>query len=113
MPATLDRRQIRRLVTTILEACDGRRPAIQVRPIVDPSLYGMLLDRGRRPGDGYVTRSVHLCHPADGAIEACATVEHGTRYVALAARFQRTRSGWLCTRFHLLEPGEGSVRVAA
>jgi hypothetical protein len=113
VPETLDRRQVGRRVTTILEACDGRRPAVQVRPILEPSLYGSLLGKGRRTGGSYVTRSVHLCHPAEGAVEACATVEHGVRFVALAARFQRTSSGWCCTRFHLLEPGTGTRRLAA
>lgn len=113
MPETLDRRQVRRLVTTILEACDGRRPAVQVRPILEPSLYGTLLGNGRRSRGSYMPRSVHLCHPAEGAVEACATVEHGVRFVALAARFQRTSSGWCCTRFHLLQPGTNSRNIAA
>ncbi|WP_410653904.1 Rv3235 family protein [Amycolatopsis sp. lyj-112] len=115
VPETLGGRQIGRLLTTILEACDGRRPVIQVRPLLDPALYGVLLDRRRpRPESGYRPRSLHVCHPADGAIEACATVEHGSRFLALAARFERTESGWLCTRFHLLEPSRGpGLRLTA
>ncbi|WP_181776504.1 Rv3235 family protein [Amycolatopsis pittospori] len=110
-PDTLDRRQVGRLVTTILEACDGRRPAVQVEPILDPALHGVLLGRGRpRPPSGYRPKSIHLCHPADGVIEACATVERNTRFLALVARFERTPNGWVCTRFHLLKP---SRRVSA
>ncbi len=115
-PDTLDGRQVGRLLTTILEACDGRRPAVQVRPILDPALHSALLDRGRRrPPGGYRPKSIHLCHPADGVIEACATVEQNERFLALAARFERTSTGWVCTRFHLLKPPRrvSALRLAA
>ncbi|MEV6912892.1 Rv3235 family protein [Amycolatopsis sp. NPDC051071] len=104
-PDTLDGRQVGRLLTTILEACDGRRPAAQVEPILDPALHTVLLARARRrPPGGYRPKSVHLCHPVDGVIEACATVEQSTRFLALAARFERKATGWVCTRFTLLKP---------
>ncbi|WP_410580381.1 Rv3235 family protein [Amycolatopsis sp. lyj-108] len=113
-PDTPDGRQVGRLLTTILEACDGRRPAVQVRPILDPALHSALLDRGRRrPPGGYRPKSIHLCHPADGVIEACATVEQNDRCLALAARFERTPSGWVCTRFHLLKPPRRVSALAA
>ncbi|OXM52170.1 Rv3235 family protein [Amycolatopsis alba] len=115
-PDTPDRRQVGRLLTTILEACDGRRPASQVRPILDPALHSALLDKGRRrPPGGYRPKSIHLCHPADGVVEACATVEQNGRSLALAARFERTPTGWVCTRFHLLKPPRrvSSLRLAA
>ncbi|WP_414939480.1 Rv3235 family protein [Amycolatopsis sp. cmx-11-51] len=113
---TLDGRQVSRLLTTILEACDGRRPAVQVQPILDPALHSALLDRGRRrPPGGYRPKSIHLCHPADGVIEACATVEQNERFLALAARFERTSTGWVCTRFNLLKPPRrvSALRIAA
>ncbi|MFE6614823.1 Rv3235 family protein [Amycolatopsis sp. NPDC057786] len=113
-PDTPDGRQVGRLLTTILEACDGRRPAVQVRPILDPALHSALLDRGRRrPSGGYRPKSVHLGHPADGVVEACATVEQNGRCLALAARFERTPSGWVCTRFHLLKPPRRVSALAA
>ncbi len=115
-PDTLDRRQVGRLLTTILEACGGRRPAAQVEPILDPALRRALLARSRqRPPGGYRPKSVHLCHPASGVIEACATVEQNSRCLALAARFERRPTGWLCTRFTLLKPPRrvSTLRLAA
>ncbi|MFE5508614.1 Rv3235 family protein [Amycolatopsis japonica] len=113
-PDTPDGRQIGRLLTTILEACDGRRPPVQVRPILDPALHHALLESGlRRPAGGYRPKSVHLGHPADGVVEACATVEQNGRCLALAARFERTPSGWVCTRFHLLKPPRRVSALAA
>ncbi|KZB87683.1 Rv3235 family protein [Amycolatopsis regifaucium] len=115
-PDALDGRQVGRLLTTILEACDGRRPAVQVQPILDPALHRVLLDRARRrPPGGYRPKSIHLCHPADGVIEACATVEQNSRCLALAARFERTPTGWVCTRFQLLKPPRrvSALRLAA
>ncbi|WP_052674997.1 Rv3235 family protein [Amycolatopsis orientalis] len=115
-PDTLDGRQVGRLLTTILEACDGRRPAAQIEPILDPALHPVLIARSRqRPPGGYRPKSIHLCHPADGVIEACATVEQNGRCLALAARFERTPAGWVCTRFHLLKPPRrvSALRLAA
>ncbi|MEC3980680.1 Rv3235 family protein [Amycolatopsis sp. H20-H5] len=113
VPGTLDRRQVGRLVTAILEAYDGLRPAGQVRPIVAPELFPQLLHGDRGHGPHHHTRNVHTCHPAEGAVEACVTVDCGPRMLALAARFERGTSGWRCTRFQLLEPRVTQLRLSA
>jgi hypothetical protein len=112
-PDTLDRRQVSRLVTAILEAYDGLRPISQVRPFVAPELLPHLLRSDRGPGTRHRTRRVHTCHPAEGAVEVCATVDCGRRMLALAARFERGGSGWRCVRFQLLEPAVTRLRASA
>lgn len=102
--APMDRQFLGRMMTTILEACQGRRPATQVRPLLVPELYDRLLATeppGRQP---YVVRSVHTCRPADNVVETCAIVHCGPRALAVAARFETSPTGWRCTQFDLLKP---------
>lgn len=93
--------QVQALLTTILEAYAGHRPLLQVSALVTPQLLPHLQGPSRT---AHRAGPVHLCEPADGVLEACARVEAGQRVFALAARFQRTRAGWRCTRFHVLAP---------
>jgi hypothetical protein len=102
--APLDRQFLGRMVTTILEACQGRRPATQVRPLLVPELYDRLLAAEPPSGQPYVVRSVHTCLPADDVVETCATVHCGPRALAVAARFESSPTGWRCTQFDLLKP---------
>jgi hypothetical protein len=105
-----DRRFLGRMMTTILEACQGRRPAIQVRPLLVPELYDRLLATeppGRQP---YVVRSVRTCRPADNVVETCAVVHCGPRALAVAARFETSPTGWRCTQFDLLKPRPARAR---
>lgn len=100
-----DQRYLGRVITSVLEATEGRRPAVQVRPLLEPRLYARLFDSARTSGGiRYTLRSVHARQPADNALETCATVHSGRQAFAIAARFERTRSGWRCTRFELLKP---------
>jgi hypothetical protein len=57
-------------------------------------------------------RKLRTCRPADGVIEAAALIQGAHRLFALAARFQRCRDGWRCTRFHVLDP-RTTLRAAA
>lgn len=46
-------------------------------------------------------RSVHVCHPADGAAEVSVHVRHGHRSRALAARLELVQGRWQCTALQL------------
>lgn len=108
-----DNQVLGRMVRTILETYDGRRPPGQVRPLVSLALYERLIQRRHSPRVRYTMRTIHTCYPADGAIEACATVEAGQRVFAAAARFERTAAGWRCSRFEVLETKERRQRKTA
>ncbi|MDT8911557.1 Rv3235 family protein [Amycolatopsis sp. PS_44_ISF1] len=98
-------------LNTILEVLGGRRPAGQIEQLVDPGLFARLIAHSRLLGTRHRIGPLHVCHPTDTAVEACATIRSGPRVLALAARFQRTRPGWVCTRFHLLAPRTGPARA--
>jgi uncharacterized protein DUF6459 len=111
LPEPPDDRRLTQRLNTILEVLCGRRPAAQIEQLVDPALFARLRDHPRLPGTRHRIGPIHVCHPSDTAIETCATIRSGPRVLALAARFQRTRSGWVCTRFHLLAPRTGPMRA--
>lgn len=46
-------------------------------------------------------RSVHVCHPAEGAAEVSVHVRHGQRSRALAARLELVQGRWQCTALQL------------
>jgi hypothetical protein len=101
------------MVTAILEAHEGRRPPSQVRPLLKrSSTSGFSLVPGRAPGH-FVVRKVHMCVPAEDAVEACATVHIGTRVFALAARFEKKPTGWRCTSFELVTPHTARHQISA
>lgn len=102
--AVPDQRFLGKVITSVLEATEGRRPAAQVRPLLAPSLYARLFATARTSGARYTLRSVHARQPTDNALETCATVHSGRQAFAIAARFEKTRTGWRCTRFELLKP---------
>jgi hypothetical protein len=109
-----DHRYVGRVITSVLEATEGRRPAVQVRPLLEPRLYARLFANARTSGGNrYTLRSVHARQPADNALETCATVHSGRQAFAIAARFEKTRSGWRCTRFEVLKPPALRQRRAA
>ena len=111
--APQDRQFAGRMMTKILEACQGRRPLAQIRQLLEPELYERLLAAeppGKQP---CVMRSVHTCRPADNTVESCATVHSGPRAFAIAARFEISPTGWLCTRFELLRPRVRQHRLSA
>ncbi|WP_033293831.1 Rv3235 family protein [Amycolatopsis jejuensis] len=98
-------RQLTQRLNAILEVLAGRRAAGQIRPLVDDALFSRLATQDLLPGIRYhVAGDLRLCRPADSALEASTTIHAGLRVYALAARFERTRIGWICTRFHVLAP---------
>ncbi|GAA3572391.1 hypothetical protein GCM10022222_65730 [Amycolatopsis ultiminotia] len=105
-----ERRLLQRL-TAILEVLAGRRAAAQIRPLVDEALFARLAAHGPVPGAHHRIGGLHVCRPSETALEASTTLTSGGRVHAVAARFERGRTGWVCTRFHVLAPRTGPVRA--
>lgn len=104
VPRHLAAGEVSRVLTTLLEAYDGRRPVPQIRGLVAPEVFAGL--SGPQPARSrHRLHRVHVCTPVAGVIEACARVEVNGRSFALAARLTRTPAGWQCVRFALLKPG--------
>ncbi|WP_199730608.1 Rv3235 family protein [Amycolatopsis panacis] len=103
-------RHLTQRLKAILEVLAGRRPAVQIQSLVDDALFARLSAHGPLPGLRYRVGDLHVCQPSDTAIETSTTlITHG-RVHAVAARFELTRTGWVCTRFHVLAPRLGPVR---
>lgn len=92
----------------ILEATTGARSASQLIRWMTPEVYAMVsrragvaARRGIQPGRRAVVRSVHLCEPADGVLEACAVVLDRGRVRAMALRLSGVDRRWLVTALQL------------
>lgn len=94
------------LFSAILEVREGHRAAEQVRRFLDPRLYARITGRGPAAGTRYAVRSVRATAPMRGVVETCGVVHTKGRALAVAARFERQRRGWLCTEFALLTGGQ-------
>ncbi|WP_020664998.1 Rv3235 family protein [Amycolatopsis benzoatilytica] len=95
-------------INAILEVLAGWRAAGQIRPLVDEALFARLASQQLTRGIHHrVARDLHMCQPTQTALEVSAVVAAGPRVLALAARFERGRAGWVCTRFHVLAPRNG------
>ncbi|MFB9904806.1 Rv3235 family protein [Allokutzneria oryzae] len=93
------------LITTVLEALDGRRPLRQLlhTRLAEPVHRRLAAQlRRNRPGQTHRLRTVHVCEPAPGVIEASGTIQQGSRVRAVTARLEITEPGWLCTVFAIL-----------
>nr|WP_245804951.1 Rv3235 family protein [Amycolatopsis australiensis] len=110
VPRQLEKAEVGRLLSMLLEAYDGRRPVPQIRGLVAPEVFaGLSGPRLARPRHRICR--VHTCTAVPDVIEACARVEVEGRSIALAARFTRTPSGWQCVRFALLKPQRPAPRA--
>ncbi|ASR37910.1 hypothetical protein BAY61_26125 [Prauserella marina] len=98
--------ELRTVVTALLEAHTGHRPADQLRPWLAPALEQRIKASARTGGPRYTLNRVHATRPSDNAVEACGIAAAATRTLAITARFERGRSGWRCTSFTVLEPGD-------
>ncbi|GAA3991287.1 hypothetical protein GCM10022247_07610 [Allokutzneria multivorans] len=93
------------LISMILEALDGRRPLRQLlhTRLAEPVHRRLVAElRDSRPGHTHRLRTVHVCEPAEGVIEANGTITAGPRVRAVVARIECTDRGWLCTTFTIL-----------
>jgi hypothetical protein len=96
-----------RLAQAVLEVAAGARPSSQLwrwttQAILDDvrqrSRPATVLDSQRRRAQvPALVRSVHVCEPADGVVEATAIVAGRLRTRALALRLEGLNGRWLCT----------------
>lgn len=97
-----------RLITAILEAMDGLRPAGQLSRWVAPDIRDRIARRGiqarqrhQRPGGAHRVRTLRVCEPADGVAEVAAVISHRARVRALALRMSGVDGRWLITALEL------------
>jgi hypothetical protein len=45
---------------------------------------------------------LHLTEPVDGVVEACAVVDRGGRYQAIALRLEGLDGRWQCVALHVM-----------
>ncbi|MFL6162789.1 MAG: Rv3235 family protein [Jatrophihabitantaceae bacterium] len=97
----------RRFVIAVIEAATGRRAASQLGSHTSPGVQaGLVRDAGRISRLGTASRpatlhSMRLVEPADGVVEAAATVRVGTRYRAIAFRLEGLDGRWRCVRLQI------------
>jgi hypothetical protein len=96
-----------RIAQAVVEVLAGDRPASQLVRWTAVDVYDGIRRRARtrRPQGGQppraAVRSVRVCEPADGVVEACAVVRRGGRYHAVALRLQGLDGRWQCTALQL------------
>lgn len=101
-----------RFAQGVVEVLGGDRPLTQLVRWTSRRVYADLERRVRILGRTCDTdqrlrtvrpqvRSVHVCHPAEGAAEVSVHVRHGKRSRALAARLELVQGRWQCTALQL------------
>ena len=94
------------LFQAVVEVLGGRRPAAQLTRWMTHDVHTGLSMRaatiarvlGRRPsGRQAVVKAVRICRPADGVVEACATVIDADRVRAIAMRMEGLDGRWRVT----------------
>ena len=93
----------RQFVQAALEVSAGRRPVSQLVRWTSEEVFAMLsrraalaqrLERPGGPATSAIVRSIRLCRPTDGVVEACAvTVDRG-RVRAVALRLEELAGRW-------------------
>lgn len=98
----------RRIITAVLEACDGTRSAGQLTKWLVPEVRERVARRGllarrraQRPHRAPRVRTLLTCHPADGVCEVSAVVQGEGRVRALALRMCGVDGRWLVTALEL------------
>lgn len=100
-----------RLVQAVMEVHAGQRSSAQLTRWMREDLFMALKRRGAvalRSADPRLrtlVRSIRLCEPEDGIVEASAFVTRGGRGMAVALRLEGLDGRWLCTALDVLEPG--------
>lgn len=99
---------VSQLSQAIIETTAGLRPPAQLLRWLTPEVHAMVARRagvaarrGAPHGRRAVVRSVHLCQPVDGVVEACAVVLDGGRVRAMALRMSGVDHRWLVTALQL------------
>lgn len=96
------RRMLHRVLSALVEVQAGRRAASQLDGWLTPVLQRRLRAMPRTVSTRYVLRNIHVCRPAEKALEVCGTAHLIDRAYALVARFEHGESGWRCTMFTVL-----------
>jgi hypothetical protein len=97
----------RRMVQAVLEALSGVRPVAQLVRWTSLDVYAGLQRRSALaaarplPGRRALVRSVRICQPADGVVEACAVVVARGRVQAVALRLEGLDGRWRMTALEL------------
>lgn len=101
-----------RLAQAFLEVCTAGRPINQLLRWTSPTIYEDLRTRyapaarraSKSRGSHVVEkiRSVHICEPANGVVEAAAVITGGPQTRALALRLEGWRGRWICTALEWL-----------
>lgn len=100
-----------RFAQAVVESVAGHRPVAQLVRWTSASVYRDVERRVRLTAQAAPQRSravhpqvrtVHLCRPDDGIVEASVIVRHGARTRALALRLERRRQRWVCTVLELV-----------
>lgn len=102
--AAFDHDKLAALLRAMVEVYGGSRELRQLRHALHPDVAQQLATPARTSGRSYRLKSVHASSNSEDAIEACGTVRHGPRALAMCARFERADAGWLCTQFCVMEP---------
>jgi hypothetical protein len=102
----------RQFVQAAIEVGAGRRPPSQLIRWASEEVLNSLARRAALSaraertaagptGRGCAVRSVHLCRPCDGVVEACAVVTDRGRVRALALRIEQTGDRWRVTALEM------------
>jgi hypothetical protein len=91
----------------VVEILGGRRPVAQVVRWVDPEIAERLRHAAPAPGRAVGSvpvrvRRVRVSTSIEGAVEAVAVVDDGTRCRAVAFRLEALHRRWLCTSLDLI-----------
>lgn len=96
-----------RFVQAVVEVLAGERPVTQLLRWTNEGVYadvtrraralGRLAPGARRGRGRALVRSVHLCEPRDGVVEAAVHVKEGGRSRAIALRLEGLDGRWRCT----------------
>lgn len=96
------------MAQALVEVMTAARPAPQVVRWTSPEVYAGLIRRAaassRRGPAGSrraVVRTVRVCEPADGVVEACAVVVDNDRVRALAMRLVGLDHRWVVTELQI------------
>jgi hypothetical protein len=111
---------VARLACAVVEVLAGERPAAQLLRWTTEEVYDVVARRARRAGrDGALAgsgrpkptvRSVRVCEPTEGVVEACAVVGRGERFSAVALRLESMDGRLRCTALEMSwPPGNGRI----
>jgi hypothetical protein len=92
------------MAQAIAEVLAGARPVAQLTDVASLEVVrllsrnaGRLCARPGLPPQRPIVDAVHLGEPCEGVAEACAVVNLGARYRALAFRLELLGGRWRCT----------------